>query len=317
MNILFITSNRLGDAVLSTGLLDHLIRTYPAARITIACGGLPASLFEGMPNLEKIIILKKQTYSRHWLKLWMNVVATRWDMIIDLRDSAVSRVLPAKRKYIHTSRINKSLHKVEQNAAVMNLATPPAPVIWVSNRQQTQAKNLVPDGGPVLAIGPTANWIGKTWPAERFVSVIEKLTGAGGILPGARIAVFAAPGEEEAARIVLGSVPQDRQIDMIARIDPGTAAAALQRCAFYIGNDSGLMHCAAAAGIPTLGLFGPSWPHLYRPWGKKTAYVATPQDFAQLTAFEGYDPKTLKRSLMEGVTLEAVLEAANNLFMSS
>ena len=38
MRILFVTSNRIGDAVLSTGLLDHLIRTYPDSRITVACG---------------------------------------------------------------------------------------------------------------------------------------------------------------------------------------------------------------------------------------------------------------------------------------
>ena len=38
MRILFVTSNSMGDAVLSTGLLDYLIRRYPDARITLACG---------------------------------------------------------------------------------------------------------------------------------------------------------------------------------------------------------------------------------------------------------------------------------------
>ena len=36
--ILFITSSRIGDAVLSTGLLDWLVRTHPDCRITVACG---------------------------------------------------------------------------------------------------------------------------------------------------------------------------------------------------------------------------------------------------------------------------------------
>lgn len=314
MNILFITSNRLGDAVLSTGLLDYLIRTYPAARITIACGALPASLFEGMPSLQNIIILKKQSYNRHWLKLWMKTVSTRWDIVVDLRDSAVSRLLSAKKRYIHSSHIDKSLHKAAQNAAAMKLTLVPEPVIWVSDRQRSEAEKFIPQGSAVLAIGPTANWIGKTWPAERFIAVIEQLTAPSGILPDARVAVFAAPGEEEAARLVLDNVPEKRRIDMIAKTDPGTAAAALQRCAFYIGNDSGLMHCAAAAGIPTLGLFGPSWPHLYRPCGGKTAYVATPEDFTQLTAFEGYDPKTLTHSLMETLPVEQVIKAAKALW---
>src|SRR5690606_41890387 len=47
------------------------------------------------------------------------------------------------------------------------------------------------------------NWIGKTWPAERFAEVIAWLTGEGGPMAGARAAVFAAPGEEAQARPVL------------------------------------------------------------------------------------------------------------------
>ena len=50
MRILFVTSNRLGDAVLSTGLLDHLLRTHPDARITIVCGAVAAGIFERMPG---------------------------------------------------------------------------------------------------------------------------------------------------------------------------------------------------------------------------------------------------------------------------
>ena len=49
MRILFVTSSRLGDAVLSTGLLDHLIRTHPDARITIACGPVAADVFVWIP----------------------------------------------------------------------------------------------------------------------------------------------------------------------------------------------------------------------------------------------------------------------------
>ena len=45
MRILFITATRLGDAVLSTGLLDHLARANPAARFTIACGPVAEGVF--------------------------------------------------------------------------------------------------------------------------------------------------------------------------------------------------------------------------------------------------------------------------------
>ena len=137
------------------------------------------------------------------------------------------------------------------------------------------------------------------------MALIETLTGPGGILPGARVAVFAAPGEEAQAAPVFESIPPDRRIDLIAKADPGTAAAALARCALYVGHDSGLMHCAAAAGTPTVGLFGPSWPHLYGPWGDHATFVSTPETYDELTAFDGYDSKTVG-SLMTTLTIEAV-----------
>lgn len=313
-HILFITSSRIGDAVLSSGLLSHIERTIPEARVTIACGPLVTSLFEGYPLLQEIVPLKKQKYNKHWLALWRRAVTRRWDTVIDLRNSAVSRLVPARRRFIFGPHMDSSLHKVEQAARLMKLEGVPAPRLWPSAAQISKARALIPEGGaPVLGVGPTANWIGKTWPVERFVDTVRWMTGDGGVMQGARVAVFAAPGEEENGRILLESLPEDRRLDLIAKTDPGTAAAALSFCAFYIGNDSGLMHCAAAAGVPTLGLFGPSYPHLYRPWGQRCAYVSTPQNFDQLTAFEGYSPKTTG-TLMGGLTVDAVQEKILEMF---
>lgn len=310
MNILFITSTRIGDAVLSTGLLNYIAQNYLAARVTIVCGSLPSSLFEGYPNLDELIVLKKQKHHKHWWDLWKRVVGTRWDMVIDLRDSAVSRLIRAKQRYIHSGTADKGRHKVEQMADLLELPEVPAPHLWFTAEQKDKAEILIPQGvTPVLAVGPTANWIGKTWPAERFMEVIRAVTAPGGLLPAARVAVFAAPGEAAAAYQVLQSVPESRRIDVIAKTDPGTAAAALARCDFFIGNDSGLMHCAAAARVSTLGLFGPSYDAWYRPWGEHCAFVRTPESFDELIDFEGYDPKTLNHSLMTSLSVPQVMAA--------
>ena len=69
MRILFITSTRVGDAILSTGLLDYLITQYPGARVTVACGGAAATMFKAVPGLERIIVLDKMAFSLHWLRL--------------------------------------------------------------------------------------------------------------------------------------------------------------------------------------------------------------------------------------------------------
>lgn len=314
MKVLFITSSRIGDAVLSTGILNYIVQTYPDAKITIGCGPLVVSLFEGMDAAERIIPIKKQSMNKHWFAFWKEVVSVRWDIVIDLRDSAVSRLIRAKQRFIFSRNIDKTRHKAEQAAQLLKLTEVPAPRLFFSQQQKDKAAQLIPDGGKVLGVGPTANWIGKTWDAGNFIEVIKAFTAKDGILPDARVAVFAAPGEEEEARKVLSTVPEGRGIDVIAKTDPGTAAAALARCDFYIGNDSGLMHCAAAAGTPTFGVFGPSYPHLYRPWGNHCAYEQTEQSFDELTDFEGYDPKTLDHSLMFALKPDIVISSASKLW---
>lgn len=308
MKVLFITSSRLGDAILSTGLLDYLLQTYPQAKVTVACGPLPQTIFEGFPNVERIIALKKEKNHGHWIKLWKQAIGTKWNSVIDLRDSAVSRLIWADKKYIFSKPINKTRHKVEQAAEVMGLNDAPSPKFYFTEEQKQFATTLIPDGAPVIGVGPSANWIGKTWPAENFIEVVRWLTAPQGKFPNARVAVFAAPGEEAQAQPVLDSVSSERQINGIAKGNPGEVSAALSRCDFYIGNDSGLMHAAAAAGVPTVGLFGPSYPHLYCPWGSHAVYVQTPESFDQLIDFKGYSAGTLGRSLMVSLTVEAVKE---------
>ncbi len=309
MNILFITSSRIGDAVLSTGILRFIAENYVKARVTVACGPLATSLFEGNAQVRQIIPLVKQKRNRHWLDLWLQVVKQRWDIVIDLRNSAVSRLIWADKRYIYGHHIDKSLHKVEQNAAVIGVNPPPAPLLQFSKDQAAKAWALIGDTDdfPVIGIGPAANWLGKTWPADRFVEVIQWLTAKGGFYEGARVAVFGAPGEEAICQHVLGALPEDKRIDLVAKGTPGEAAAMIAKCDFYLGNDSGLMHAAAAADVPCFGLFGPSYPHLYRPWGEHCDYAATPETFDELIAYEGYSPETAP-CLMTSLSVQAVKE---------
>ncbi len=69
MKLLFITSTRIGDAVLSTALLSYLIDKYPQADITIACGPAAAPLFTETPGVTRIIVMKKRVMGGHWLAL--------------------------------------------------------------------------------------------------------------------------------------------------------------------------------------------------------------------------------------------------------
>jgi len=313
-NILFITSNRLGDAVLSTGVLAQLLDQHPGARVTVACGPLPAPLFATVPQLRALIPMPKQPYGGHWWRLWRQVAQERWDIVVDLRDSLVSRLIRADRRLIFRSPDSvQPRHKVEQLAERLGLSPLPQPRLWFSNEQMQAAREqMQPELGPILAVGPAANWAGKEWPMARFQALIAALTGPEGPLTGARVAVSAAPNERERAAAAWQGVPEAQQLDLMRNTDPAFAAACLAHASLYVGNDSGLMHIAAAVGVPTLGLFGPSDDREYAPFGRQTAWVRSPVPKAELIRAVDAGERPLE-SLMDDSSLDEVLTPAKAL----
>jgi len=98
MRILFVTATRIGDAVLSTGLLGHLIERHPGALLTIAAGPAAAPLFEAVPGLERLLVVAKRRLALHWLSLYRSLAAERWDLVVDLRGSALAFLLRARER---------------------------------------------------------------------------------------------------------------------------------------------------------------------------------------------------------------------------
>jgi ADP-heptose:LPS heptosyltransferase len=174
-------------------------------------------------------------------------------------------------------------HRVVAASEVLGLDMPAPPKIFVSDATRAKAKAIVGEG-PVLALGPTANWIGKEWPHDRFVELAARLTVLGAPLAGAKILVLASQAERSRLSALLDALPRERLIDAVGTLDLLTAHACLERVALFVGNDSGLMHLAAAAGAPTLGLFGPSDEALYGPWGSRAASVRGPESYAAMIA---------------------------------
>ncbi len=311
MKILFISHNRLGDAVLSTGLLAHLARLHPAAKFTIACGPVPAPLLALAPNVEAVEIMEKAPLAGHWLRLWRQTVTRRWDLVVDLRASLLAWLLPARERRVLRANAT-SLHRVHHAAGVLRLTEPPAPELWLRPEHAQAAAAHLPPGGPILALGPTANWGGKQWPIDRFSLLAQCLTGPGGPLPGGRVAVFGAAGERPSAQPLLDALAPEQCVDLIGRIDLPVVLACLRRSGLFIGNDSGLMHMAAAASIPTLGLFGPSREELYGPWGDKAASVRTDLGFDDIRNDPAYDYRK-QDSWMTTLPVEKVETAARAL----
>ena len=91
----------------------------------------------------------------------------------------------------------------------------------------------------------------------------------------------------------------DTAVDLVGSLALPDVAAVLARCALFVGNDSGLMHLSAAAGTPTLGLFGPSRVQEYAPAGRRTATAIA--------------PTSPDLDSMPGLTVETALAAAERL----
>jgi ADP-heptose:LPS heptosyltransferase len=307
VRILFISSTRIGDAVLSTGLLGHLMAQYPSARFTLACGPAAEGVFARMPGLERLWVLRKRKYSLHWLGLWWFAVRRRWDLVVDLRGSAMVFMLPTRARALMRGG-RRAGHRLAHLAEILRLSPPPLPLAWFNAADTARTSEIA---GPFLALGPSANWHYKVWPAERFVALARALTGPGGALAGHGIVILGGPGEAEAAMVapVLAALPG--AVDMVGKLTLPEAAALLSRASLYIGNDSGLMHLAAAAAAPTLGLFGPTNAEEYAPSGPHARVVEADRHVSPPGATE-----LEKLARMDALPMERALAAATALLSS-
>src|SRR5215469_9498817 len=126
MHILFVTATRIGDAVLSTGLLSYLIERYPTARLTIAAGPVASPLFEPVPGLERLAVLEKRRWSLHWLPFYCAVATRRWDLVIDLRGSALAWLVRARGRRVMAKGDPREQRACKPDRAV-DLEPPPSP----------------------------------------------------------------------------------------------------------------------------------------------------------------------------------------------
>jgi len=309
LRILFVTASRIGDAVLSSGLLAHLAQTYPQASFTVACGAPAAALFAAAPFVETVIPMVKRKRAGHWRDLWLRTAGTWWSMVVDLRGSALAYVLPTWRRAILKSSWEPK-HRLYHLSSALGLEQALPPQLWSTPEQEALANQLMGGQAPILALGPTANWGAKQWPAENFASLALALISGN----QTKIAIFGAANERQSIQHLFDQLPRERVIDLVGMIDLPTVHACLKRCSLYIGNDSGLMHIAAASGIPTLGLFGPSSEVFYGPFGPLCASVRGPRSFTDICHAPDYDYRS-QECMMRDLDVGKVQDAACRLLV--
>lgn len=283
MRILLITLSNIGDAVMTTPVLAHLHALHPEARIDLVADRRSSRLFEACPFVGEIHHKDKKRGWRGVLALVRTLRRQRYDLIVDLRTDGLALLLRARRRLMKWGRRPHGPHAVEDLISIIDPINPaheiPPVQLCLDEGARAAATALLAGlpGTRHLAIGPGANWPPKIWPAERFAELANRLADHfdGCVLLGGAA-------DRDRCRAVSERLDLPA-VDISGRTDLLTAAAALEACDLFIGNDSGLGHMAAAVGTPTLTLFGPGEPERYHPWSPTNRYLVQPQrDLARL-----------------------------------
>lgn len=189
-------------------------------------------------------------------------------------------------KYALISTVDYYLHAAREflggDAATDPSAFPPRMALGVTADQQQAAADIlsraeIAPGEPYAILNPGANNPAKRWPAERFAAVGRDLASR-----GVRVLVNGSPGEAELVQQVTDLINGDTHSGRAARAVALTplgmsigalkgllagaraasdqASATLGPCRVLVTNDTGPRHIAAAFGVPTVTLFGPTDP---------------------------------------------------------
>ncbi|MEO6098209.1 MAG: glycosyltransferase family 9 protein [Fibrobacteria bacterium] len=120
-----------------------------------------------------------------------------------------------------------------------------------------------------IVFGSSFNWPQKKWPWDNYAELISLLS-----LDGHAFVLLGASDEtEEGARIAARAAAN--VIDTTGQLDYAGLCREVSACDLLIGNDTGTMHLAAAYGIPTVTLFGPTDPEKWNPLTSTPVFLAT------------------------------------------
>jgi len=291
--------NQMGDMVLTLPALRALRRAYPLARIVFVASPLCQELLTDHPDIDTLIVFNKHSLWRP-MAFWRLVRALRhprpdlavvlgtvsfsttsallaWASGARLRAGVSSRAfgsdLSGAIYHLELPLSPSEVHEVEHNLAPLRglgIDTPvelpnlsPHPAALLAAREFI-ARAFPSQDGPVVVVHPGAGKTENIWPVERFAEVAQALT-----QQGARIVVSEGPRDGAVTAALLSRCPGAVRWHATLRDTIGILGCAQA----FIGNDTGLAHVAAATGIPTVAIFGPTDPKRWSPAGRSVRCV--------------------------------------------
>lgn len=287
-NVLVIKLSALGDFVLALAAMKKIREAHPKARITLLTTPPFEALAKASPYFNTVETDGRPEGLSAWMELRRRIIAARYDRIYDLQTSAQSarifhllRPFPPEWSGIamgcalpHKNPRRDSMHTLERHADQLKFAgiwpdaptepgsAPPPDLSWIK-ADKTDGRVAGARARPYVMFVPggSAHRLDKRWPADHFAALGKTLYDR-----GYDIVIIGGPQESALARQIQKTVGQAR--DLTGRTDFARIAALGARASLVIGNDTGPLHLAAAAGAATIVLFSrASDPALSAPRG--------------------------------------------------
>lgn len=275
--ILVVRPGAIGDVLLTLPVLQALREAYVNPHITLVSNAvvLPLALASGI--VDEVFDYQDIRWSELFSDSGIHSPAVRdllaqtnlaicWlrdpDHIVEqnLREAGVKRLIVAPGRPPEGTRV----HIVEYLAATVGHSPHPHSPPLLPAEHPTPGKT-VPANLHQIALHPGSGGAAKCWPTENFVEVIERLWQQN--LP---VLLLAGPADDERLESILGQLsptPKPELLQVLANKPLLEIAHYLQACRCYLGNDAGITHLAAMLGVPTVAIFGPSDPVVWRPIG--------------------------------------------------
>ncbi len=286
--ILCVKPRGIGDIVLSTIILDDLRKNFPSAEIHYLTEIFAKDALANNPLVYKVHTMEKTGFV---LKVAARLRNEKYDMIIDLwsnpRSAQITFLTHAKfrvgfsyrgRKYAYN--ILGTSEKGEHHSAEHNLELLKALGIeitskrihfYVSEEDNSWAKQFIktnlPEGKKIVGIIPSGGWASKRCDASKWVEICKAIKQKYDVV----FLILWGPGDENDVNFIKNNLGNNAVL--IPEVKIGKLSALIKNCNMVIANDSGPMHIAAALGIPTLGIFGPTNPKAHGPYSPNSDYV--------------------------------------------
>jgi heptosyltransferase II len=269
----------LGDAVMATPAIENILIKYPNAKFTIVGSYVSTKLFLHHPNVEQIIIDESKKSGNRYINLYkLAKQVGSVDIAISFRRNFTTTFLlwfiDAKEKYKYKRYTNDEIHLVRRYNDFVNR----------SFKQDLSPKKLKIYGyedskkeKKVLGINPGATYgSAKRWYPNEFAKVVIELSSKYDTI------IFGGPTEIDMANDIEKELQQNgitNYQNLAGKTSVEELLSNIASLDLFITNDSGPMHVAAAFGIPSVCIFGPTKFNETSQW-QNDASVIVKKDFS-------------------------------------